>query len=151
MRYSVVVLALAFITSGMSHAQEKTTPAHAKAATVKGYVVDAMCAKGFASKPNPMAKAAAHTKDCALEEACSASGYGIFSDGKWIKFDDAGSKQAKASIGNSKREKGLMYEVTGRMEGETFAVASLKETSPSKEPAPKMEGKAEEHKHQDKD
>jgi hypothetical protein len=151
MRYFAVALALAFMTFGMTHAQDKTAPARAKAATVKGYVVDAMCAKGFVSKPNPMAKAAAHTKDCALEESCSASGYGVFSDGKWIKFDDAGSKQAKASIENSKREKGLMYEVTGRMEGETFAVASLKEISPSKEPAPKKEGKADGHKHQDKD
>ena len=44
-----------------------------------GYVVDQMCAKKMSTKTDVMKRAAGHTKDCALEDACSASGYGIFS------------------------------------------------------------------------
>jgi hypothetical protein len=75
-----------------------------------------------------MQKAAAHSKECALEDDCSASGYGLFSEGKWYVFDDAGSKQAKAAIEKEKRAKGLSYEVTGTVDGNTLAVASIKET-----------------------
>ena len=55
-----------------------------------GYVVDAMCAKTILKKDNIMERAAKHTKDCALEDACSATGYGLFYDNKYYKFDEAG-------------------------------------------------------------
>ena len=95
--------------------------------TLRGYVVDAMCAKGMVGKENVMKRAAAHTKVCALEEACSASGYGIFADGKWYKFDAAGDKKAKGMIGASPREKGLAFKVMGRQSKDYFAVSSLEE------------------------
>jgi hypothetical protein len=95
--------------------------------TLTGYVVDAMCAKGMAKSDNPMEKAAKHTKGCALEEGCAASGFGVFSDGKYTKFDDAGDAMAKDLIIKSKTEKGMMVEVTGEMMGEKLAVSSIKE------------------------
>jgi hypothetical protein len=130
-------------------AQEKKADAPAKDASLmrlQGYVVDAMCAKGMAGKENIMKKAAAHTKTCALEDGCAAAGYGLFSDGKWYKFDDTGDKQAKAMIEKSTREKGLAFEVNGKMTDGKLAVASMKEiVLSSKE---KVGGK-EEHKHKD--
>jgi hypothetical protein len=117
-----------------------------------GYVVDAMCAKGMMKKDNPMEKAAKHTKECALEEGCAASGFGLFYDGKYYKFDEAGDKMAKAAIEKSTHEKGLMFDVTGKMEGEKITVASLSEMKVEKmEMGRKMDSKKmekkEEHKH----
>lgn len=102
-------------------AQEKTT------STVKGYVVDQMCAKKMATKKDVMEKAAAHSKDCALDDACAASGYGIFSDGKYYKFDEKGSAKAKELIEASKLEKGLYMEATGHLGDGTLQVVTLKE------------------------
>ena len=92
-----------------------------------GYVVDAMCAKTILKKDNIMERAAKHTKDCALEDACSATGYGLFYDNKYYKFDEAGDKMAKAAIEKSKKDKDLMFDVTGKMEGDKIMVASLSE------------------------
>jgi hypothetical protein len=131
---------------------EKKAPpkAEAKAMTLKGYVVDAMCAKGMAGKDNTMEKAAKHTKNCALEEECAASGFGIFSDGKWYKFDDAGDKQAKEMIEKSSRTKGLMFEVSGQMKDQNFALASMKEVNEETKmgkPEKKMEHDHDGHNH----
>ena len=103
-----------------------------KPTTLRGYVVDQMCAKGFAKKTNSMEKAAAHTRECALEESCAASGYGIFSDGKYYKFDEKGSATAKGLIEKSKRAKGLYFEASGVLNDGTLTVASLKEATPAK-------------------
>ena len=97
---------------------------------MKGYVVDQMCAKGMAKKDNFSEKAPAHTKDCAMEDACAASGYGIYSDGKWYTFDEKGSALAKAAIEKSPRESGLWFTATGTLKGTELAVASLKEGTP---------------------
>lgn len=103
-----------------------------KTVTLNGYVVDQMCAGGMAKKANAMEKAAAHTRDCSLEESCSAEGYGIFSDGKYYRFDEKGSATAKSLIEKSKREKGLYFEASGVLSNGTLTVASLKEATPVK-------------------
>jgi len=103
-----------------------------KSVTLTGYVVDQMCAKGIAKKENVMEKAGGHTKSCALEDGCAESGYGIFSEGKWYVFDEAGSSTAKGLIESSKREKGLFFEATGTLDGKTLTLASLKESSPKR-------------------
>lgn len=117
-----------------------------------GYVVDAMCAKTMLKKNNPMERAAKHTRDCALEESCASSGYGLFHDGKYYKFDDEGDKKAKDVIENSTTEKGMMVDVTGQMEGDKIIVASIAEMKmDGKEMGKKMDSKQaekkEEHKH----
>jgi hypothetical protein len=107
----------------------------AKPATLKGYVVDQMCAGKMAMKENAMEKAEGHSKDCALDDHCSASGYGIFSGGKYYKFDEKGSATAKNLIEKSKREKGLYFEAKGTLGDGTMMLTSLKEATPAK---PKM-------------
>jgi hypothetical protein len=94
---------------------------------LSGYVVDAMCAQGMLKKSDPMAKAAAHTKSCALEDDCAASGFGVFSDGKYYKFDEKGDTMAKDLIEKTSTEKGIMVDVTGSMKGDRLVVASVTE------------------------
>jgi hypothetical protein len=108
----------------------------AKPTTLKGYVVDQMCGGKMAAKENAQSKAEGHSKDCALDEHCSASGYGIMSDGKYYKFDEKGSATAKAMIEKSKREKGLFFVATGTVGDDgTMTLTSLKEATAGK---PKM-------------
>ena len=118
----LVFLALA---GASASAQEKKEKPHA----MKGYLVDKMCAVGMAKKSpeEAMAKAAKHTKSCALEESCVESGFGLISDGKWYKFDDAGDKQALAWLNKTDKKNELMVEVTGTHDGDVFDVVSLKD------------------------
>ena len=129
MKYLVAVCTIVLAFVFCASAQD------AKPATVKGYVVDQMCAGKMATKENVMEKAEGHSKDCALDEHCAASGYGIFSDGKYYKFDEKGSALAKNLIEKSKREKGMYFEAKGTMGEGTMALSSLKEATPAK---PKM-------------
>jgi hypothetical protein len=123
MKNVVASACLVVLLASLAFAQE------GKPVTLKGYVVDQMCAKGIAKKENMMEKAAGHTRQCALEENCAESGYGMFSEGKWYKFDDKGSAKAKGMIEKSKREKGLYFEAMGKVEGDTFVLSSLKEAT----------------------
>jgi hypothetical protein len=141
MKRALFLVLLSLFLAAWAIAQENTNAVQrdtaalktdGKTVTLKGYIVDAMCAKGMVKKGDPMQKAAGHTRECALEDACAAAGYGIFSDGKWVKFDGAGDRQAKAAIEKTKREKGLMFEVRGTMEGDKLAVASIKEPAPER-------------------
>jgi hypothetical protein len=102
------------------------------AVTLRGYVVDARCGAAMAGKPTGAVRAARHTKACALDEACAAAGYGVFAEGKWVKFDARGDVLAKAAIRASKKERGHYCEVRGSMRGEQFAVVSLKERTEKK-------------------
>ena len=103
-----------------------------KPTTLKGYVVDQMCAGRMAMKEDAMDKAAGHSKDCALDEHCAASGYGIFSGGKYYKFDEKGNATAKNLLGKSKREKGMYFEAKGTVGEGTMMLTSLKEATPPK-------------------
>jgi hypothetical protein len=108
-----------------------------------GYLVDAMCARTMVKKGNPMERAAKHSRDCALEEECAASGYGLLYDGKYYKFDDAGDQKAKDAIEKSSTEKGMMVDVSGKMEGDKIIVASLSEMKmDSKEMGKKLDTKS---------
>lgn len=141
----IAVLAFVFTTAC---AQEKGSDAKKSGAgmesvSLKGYVVDQMCAKGMAKKADPMQKAASHSKDCCLEDHCSAAGYGLFSDGKYYPFDTDGSKKAMGLIEKEKREKGLAYEVTGSYDGSVLKVASMKATTLAMATEKKQETKQE--------
>lgn len=132
-------------------AQEKkaeTKKPDAKATVLHGYVVDHMCAKGMVKKSDPMVRAARHTRECALEEACAASGYGlVHGDGKWIKFDENGDKLAKTMFEKSKKEKDFMADVTGEIKGEKFFVASLVESKMGSDEMKKPAKKEDAHDH----
>jgi hypothetical protein len=124
MKYLIALCTIALSFTFTAGAQD------AKPKTLKGYVVDQMCAGKMAMKENAMEKAEGHTKDCALDDHCSASGYGIFSGGKYYKFDENGSKTAKALIEKTKRDKGLYFSATGTVGDDgIMTVTSLKEAS----------------------
>jgi hypothetical protein len=66
-----------------------------------------------------------HTRGCAL--SCASSGFGILtSDGKFLKFDDAGSKKALAALKGSKKSDHLRATVTGEVANDTITVQSIK-------------------------
>jgi hypothetical protein len=89
--------------------------AAALAGTWSGTVVDTMCkSKDVAS----------HTRQCAL--GCAKSGYGIVtSDGKFVKFDEAGNAKTLAALKASKKDKDLRAKVTGNLDGDVIAVESI--------------------------
>ncbi len=145
-----ILVAALFLCITAAHAQDKAADTKkAKETVLQGYVVDQMCAKSMAKKSNPMNRAAKHTKECALEEACAASGYGLFyGDGKWVKFDEKGDKLALEMFEKSKKGNDFKAEVTGEMKGDVLVVASLKESKSATDDAKKPAKKVEEHEHQ---
>ena len=85
------------------------------AETLNGTVVDVSCkGKDLAS----------HSKKCAI--GCSKSGYALVtSDGKFLKFDEAGNAKALAALKATSKEKDLKAKVTGTLDGETVQVESV--------------------------
>src|SRR5438046_3098198 len=67
---------------------------------------------------------AGHTKKCAM--GCSKSGFGlVLSDGKFVKFDEAGNAKALATLKSSSKEKDLKAKVSGTLDGDTVQVSSI--------------------------
>jgi len=82
-------------------------------------LVDAMCAGNIKDNPD------AHTRDCALH--CGADGMGLLTaDGTFLKFDDAGTKQALAVLKATNKKDHLRATVVGERAGETIKVQSVK-------------------------
>ncbi len=109
--------------------------------TVTGYLVDKMCGSGIVKKgpAEAMLKAAKHTRECALEPGCAESGYGVVTDGKFVKFDENGDKKAKELLTKSTLKDHILVEVSGNMQGDVLTVGALKETSmQKKKPVKKM-------------
>ncbi|HTY10913.1 MAG TPA: hypothetical protein VMF88_07560 [Bacteroidota bacterium] len=128
--YVGLFASLFFLASASVLAQDKQDKMDMSTShTMKGYLVDKMCAVGMAKKApdEAMAKAAKHTKSCALEESCQESGFGLMSGGMWYKFDDNGDKLALALLKKTEKEKEIMVSVTGTHDGDIFKVTSLKE------------------------
>ena len=64
-------------------------------------LVDAMCAASIKANPD------AHTTECALH--CGAEAMGLLTtDGTFLKFDDAGTKQALAELKATKKKDGVL-------------------------------------------
>src|SRR5690349_10610613 len=85
------------------------------AGSFDGTLVDVMC------KDKDLA---GHTRKCAV--GCSKSGYGlVMSDGKFVKFDEAGNAKALAALKASDKEKDLKAKVTGTLDGDVVKVESL--------------------------
>ena len=101
------------LTAGAAFA--KDTPLNAK-----GTIVDVMCGADMTSQ----ADADAHTKKCALSARCVTSGFGAVIDGKFHKFDAAGSKQAEALVTASKKTD----HITATVEGTLLDDGSIKVT-----------------------
>jgi hypothetical protein len=127
----MVCLALVSISQ---EKQDKQAAAGQDQVTVKGFILDAMCGDVLAKKKKDvMLKASKHTRMCGLAEACAASGYGIFTEGRWVKFDTKGNTIAKAALEKSTKEKNLLFTVTGQMKDGLFVVAKIAEVEPDGE------------------
>jgi hypothetical protein len=115
-------------------AQEKSniTGTHNSTHSLTGYLVDRNCGKGMvmANAAKSDAKAAWHTKDCSLDDACKAHGFGIVTGGKFYKFDDAGDKKALAYLNSTKKEDNIKVDVFGTIDGDTIRVASIRDLQP---------------------
>lgn len=82
-------------------------------------LVDVNCSAKVKDHPD------AHTRVCALQ--CAKSGFGILTaDGTFLKFDAEGNQQAATALKASQSSDHLRATVTGRREGDTINVASLK-------------------------
>jgi hypothetical protein len=82
-------------------------------------LVDAMCAASIKANPD------AHTTECALH--CGAEAMGLLTtDGTFLKFDDAGTKQALAELKATKKKDHLRATVIGERTGDGIKVQSVK-------------------------
>lgn len=128
-----LALAVLMMSTSVGHAQYKDVFSHAPNGsakfdapriTVKGYLVDKVCAY----RSNDLEKLGpTHTTDCALK----AEVLGVVQRGVFYPFDDKGTKRAMDLLKKSKVTVGVMVQVTGNMEGNAFTVATLKEIKPT--------------------
>ena len=95
-----------------------------------GYLVDVMCASGHMKSHPEGAESfgASHTKSCALDDQCAASGYGIISGGKWYVFDAKGNELAKALFEKTKKNDHISATVEGVQQDDKILVEKLTET-----------------------
>ena len=125
---SVLLITLLIVCSMSVSAQtQKEKP---KSNIMKGYLMDKMCGSPLSAKSpeEAMAKASKHTKVCAMEEGCAASGYGLIMNGKWIPFDEAGSKKAEEYLKKTKAVNHIYVSVSGKIKDDKISVLSIKET-----------------------
>jgi hypothetical protein len=133
-RIAIIAFALLFAAFSLM-SQEKTEKKEAKGEKMfKGYLADKMCAIGFTKTGDAKVattKAKKHTKDCALEENCKASGYGLVIGGKYHKFDANGDKLALDYLNSTKKENDLYVQVKGTADGDGINVAAINDIQPA--------------------
>lgn len=98
-----------------------------KSVSLTGVIVDKMCSAKVGKAQDVMAAAMGHKKGCALSDGCQASGFGVFSDGKFYEFDAKGNELAKAKLGDSKKDMGSKFKVDGKLSENKLAVSSITE------------------------
>jgi hypothetical protein len=99
-----------------------------KSTELTGHLVDTACATGkVAKQADPQAAAANETRGCILMKGCLESGLGVYSGGKYYKFDEKGVALAKAALEKSKKDKGAKFKVTGTLTGDKLAVKAVEE------------------------
>ena len=128
----IVVLIAAFV-NGFLYPQEKKDkiPNREKKESLVGYLVDKNCGRGMVMNDvkKSDAKAAKHTRECGLDDACKSAGFGLVAGGKFFKFDDAGDKKAVEYLTASKKEDHIKVSVVYTMDGEKMNVESIKDYS----------------------
>ena len=128
-----VLLALCFVSSlafaaDMAKPAATTTPTTSSATTtvtkteamtLKGDIIDNMCAG--ANKDTLAEFVKTHTKECAI--SCMSSGYSIFANGKLYKFD----KDSSAKVGEflQKADSKLQVTVTAKQVGDELNLVSI--------------------------
>ena len=79
-----------------------------------GYVIPSACSTpGRIGASERHAKN--HTTECALRESCEASGYGLWTEGRFLRFDTKGHEQALAYLKSTDRDDDNLVSVTGNL------------------------------------
>ncbi|HLW52852.1 MAG TPA: hypothetical protein VKW06_08405 [Candidatus Angelobacter sp.] len=100
-----------------------TRPTFAADSTIQGYLVDIACGTTEGSRPH---FGITHSVNCLRMPECEESGYGLLTpDSKVIRFDKAGSQQAKKFIAELKKTTDVKVAVTGAVSGETMTVTRI--------------------------
>jgi hypothetical protein len=131
----IFALALFFASVSLMAQGSKMEPKSSSDKSFTGYVADKMCATGWVKSGDVAkitAKAMKHSKGCALEDDCQASGYGLVIDGKFYKFDEKGDKIAADFFQKSKKKSDFLVDVQGSMQGDVINVASIADAKPEK-------------------
>lgn len=82
-------------------------------------MIDTNCSAKAKADPD------SHTRACAMK--CAKSGFGILDkDGNYLKFDDKGNQEAMKLLQNTDKKDHLRVSVSGKKEGDTIQVDSLK-------------------------
>ena len=105
---ALVLAAAAFAAAGDHHKK-----------TVTGILSDVACS----------ANAKGHPVSCALKESCAKSGFAINADGKVYKLDEAGNTKAQEILKATSKQKDVVVEATGEINGDILKVDSIKEKS----------------------
>jgi hypothetical protein len=123
-KFALIALALFLFIGPPSNAQEaKAKKIKQKQTELVGFLSDCQCGESLEN----VKMAADHTKECCLMDACAKSGFGIYSDGKFTKFDDEGSKKAQAYLTALKKEKNLKVKVKGQLSDGKFVLAKIQD------------------------
>jgi len=102
-RLSIALLAaLLSFPAGIAFAHE--TPINARAT-----LVDVMCGSNLKTQ----ADADKHERSCALMQHCAESGYGVYLDGAFHKFDAEGNRQASEILKSGKSKDHVAVQVEG--------------------------------------
>lgn len=99
-----------------------------KEVKLSGYVVDNACSARFTGD-TALDKVKAHSTKCAQMPACAKSGYAIYADGKFYKFDEDGNKKVAELLKNTKAEKGFGVSVEGTVENDILHVTKIVESA----------------------
>jgi hypothetical protein len=112
----LVVLVLAASFSAVTLAQSARQ-------TLKGHLVDTVCAKGHGTDAKYVEN---HTRMCNLMGECVKSGYTlVLADKKMMELDSKGNELALALSKSATKEKDFRVTVTGNVSGTTIAVNSV--------------------------
>lgn len=114
------IITLCFTVS-LAFAQETAPTNISETVTLKGYIIDNMCAS--AHKGNLADFVKNHTKECTLMPQCVASGYSIFADGKLYKFDQASNVTIEYFL--KKKDSKVQVVVVAKKAGEELSLLSI--------------------------
>ena len=115
-----LVLSLAVMASAQD--KGKAAPKN-EAVTLTGNILDVACS----AKATTAEAAMGHKKGCSLSPGCMKSGLGVFADGKFVAFDEAGTAKGKAALEATTKASGAKFKVMGKMAGDKLTVESISE------------------------
>jgi hypothetical protein len=100
----------------------------------RGYVVDRQCADSVRDDSDPVSFIKQHTKDCSV--MCKSKNFTLYSSSKWFDFDPKGDKLALKVLQSTKKQRGILVEVTGTLKNKTLLVQTMKEITDDKASGP---------------